>query len=388
MTTSDPMGDSAGRVFLNGNAETIERFARLADRCVGPSQHRDEGSRLRDAFLVCTGAWGPGELGDAPLRRTLASLGRGRRGRHVGNLGLYTAMQRFLGEREVVRALYGEHEQVWRALHETYTAENDATVARLRTAWEQAHALAPGLDPIALLRAGDALPPGPRTRPVGHLLRTHLAGQLTRAITNLIEADDRRSVDLAALWTHFHVAAGLEFDPLWVELRAQIVDQLLDATAVVLPGGSPSMLLVGLRFFQLEPVLTEALRRGTCFFGSSAGAMVLQRRVVLFNDRGVPRQEFHLFENGVRLIEGLQVFPHCTDRVQTDDPANLAYLAARFRHRVCVGLNAGSVLELRPDGGRWAARSVGEEDVVLFGALGEKRRYGPGEAVPELAAGA
>jgi hypothetical protein len=379
------MGDSAGRVLLNGNAETLERFASLAHRGVGPSQHRDDAARARDRVVVCTGAWGAGEPGDAPLRRAFAALGRGRRGRYVENLGVYAAMHRFLAEREVVRALCGEHEHVWRALLDTYVAENDATVARMREAWSKAHELAPELGMNAVLHTGEHLAPGPRTRPVGHLLRSHLAGQVGRAVTQLVEADNRRSNDLAALWSHFHVAAGLEFDPLWSELRAGLVDRLLDASMLVLPGGSPSLLLVCLRFFQLEPVLTEALRRGTCFFGSSAGAMVLQRRVVLFNDRGVPRQEFHLFENGLRLIEGLQVFPHCTDRVQTDDPTNLAYLAARFRYRVCVGLNAGSVLELRPDGGRWSARSVGEEDVVLFGPLGEKRRYAPGEAVPELA---
>jgi hypothetical protein len=63
---------------------------------------------------------------------------------------------------------------------------------------------------------------------------------------------------------------------------------------------------------------------------------------------------------------------------------NLAYLAARFRHRACVGLNQGSVLELVPSNGRWKGRSVGDEDVVVFGHTGEKHRFPPGSAVPDV----
>lgn len=381
---SDPMGDAPGRILLNGNAESIERFVKLAHRTLGPSRHRDPAVREREAVLICTGAWGPTELNDAALRRGFARTGRGLRGRFVNNLGVYTAMMTFLAERDVVRTLYDEHEQVWWALFKAYTAENGATVARLRDAWQHASEKLPGVTMHELLHLGENLPPGPRTRPVSVFLKGAYAAAVGRAVQALQEADERHARTLSELWTHFHLAAGCEFDPLWQELRAGLVQRILDASCIVLPGGSPSRLLVGFRFFQLEGVLVEALRRGTSVFGTSAGAMAFGRRVVVFNDRANPREEFQLLENGLRVVEGLQIFPHCTDRVQTDDPANLAYLAARFRHRACVGLNQGSVLELTPAGGRWRARSIGEEDVVVFGPLGEKRRYGAGEEVPEI----
>jgi hypothetical protein len=378
------MGPTPGRILLNGNAESIERFVRLADQGLGESRHRDPIVRARDHIVVCTGAWGPGELNDAPIHRRLAEAGRGSGGRFTTNLALWTSMQRFLDARHVVKQLYDEHETVWWELFKAYSAENGATVANLRAAWDRARERFPDATMRELLTMGDRRPPGPRTRPASVFLRVGYGRSVQRAVNALQDADSRHAATLRGLWTHFHVAAGLEFDPLWQQLRSELVEKLLTASVLLLPGGSPSRLLTGFRFFQLEGVLAEALRRGTSFFGTSAGAMVLGRRMVIFNDRAVPRQEFQLLDNGVRLVEGLQIFPHVTDRVQTEDPANLAYLAARFQNRRCVGLNQGSVLELLPEGGRWKGRSIGEEDVVLFGPSGEKVRYPPGTDVTDL----
>lgn len=380
---SDPMGNTPGKVLLNGNAETLDRFVQLADRTLGPSTHRDPVTRERDQVLICTGAWGRTELDDAPLRTAFSRTGRGGGGEHVVNLELYTTVQRYLDERHLAKSLYEEHEALWWELFHSYSAENASTVLQLRDAWERATKLQDP-DMYAFLTSGERLPPGPRTRPMEQFLRAALSGSLLRQVRALQEADGRHAERLKDLWTHFHHAAGLEFDPYWNQLRTTLVRRILKSTAIVLPGGSPSNLLIGFRFFQLEGVITEALRRGTGFFGTSAGAMVLGRRVVIFHDHREPREEFQLLENGVRLLEGFQVFPHCTDRVQTEDPANLAYLAARFHDRCCVGLNAGSVLELRPQGGRWVATSVGDEDVVVFGRTGEKHRYAPGAVLTEL----
>lgn len=384
MVTSDPMGERPGRILLNGNAESIQRFARLAHQTLGPSTHRDDGLRERDGVLVCSAAWGPTETNDAGLRRAFARLGRGQGGRAVENLGIYSAFRRFLAERPVVAQLYEEHEAVWRELHASYSLENDATVARIRALWERARNVLPDVSFSELLAEREDLPPGPRTRPTSVFLRIAYARQLERAVADLWDADERHASALKQLWTHFHLAAGIEFDGLWQELRAGLQQKVLDSSVIVMPGGSPSQFLLGWRFFALDYVVTEAVRRGVSIFGTSAGAMCLGRRVVVFNDKGNPRQEFQVLENGLRLVEGLQIFPHVTDRVQTEDPMNLAYLAARFRHRACVGLNQGSVLELLPSQGRWKGRSVGEEDVVVFGRSGEKRRFPPGSAVPDV----
>ena len=59
------------------------------------------------------------------------------------------------------------------------------------------------------------------------------------------------------------------------------VAALTDAELVVLPGGSPSRLLQGLRETPVGDLLVELVRRGTAVSGASAGAMVLGGWTVL-----------------------------------------------------------------------------------------------------------
>ena len=371
-----------GRVLLNGNAESATRLATLARNVLQHPRHRDPQVRENGPLLVVTGAWGAGERNDGPVREALQRVVP--RAHPPINLELYTFMRMFLARRPVVDALYKEHLDVGMELAQSYNAENDATVGLLRDVLSRSQSRLEKVSLPGMLAMGDQPPPGPPTRPVDHLLRVELASQLRRSILHLQLADDRHSVTLEDLWAHFHLAAGLEFDDLWLSLRRRLADRILGSSAVVLLGGSPFRLLEGLRFFQLAPVLAEALRRGTDFLGTSAGAMSLGRRVVVFHDKRQPRQEFSLLDTGMGLVHGLQVFPHVTDRVQTEDMANLAYLAARFRHRACVGLNAGSLLMLEAVAGSWFGTSLGDEDVVVFGHDGTKHRYPLGAPVPEV----
>ncbi len=90
---------------------------------------------------------------------------------------------------------------------------------------------------------------------------------------------------------------------------------------------------------------------------------------------------FQLYDRGLALLRDIQLFPHCVERIQTDDPDNLAYLARRFRHHVCVGLNQRSYLLFELDARR--ATSVGEDDgVYVFDPEGRKLCYRKGEAIP------
>ena len=375
MTSSDPMGVGAGRILLNGNAENADRFCQLAHDGAGPSRHRDPWHRRQDRVAMIMASWGRGESHDAPFRRRFDAMGRG----EVVNLGLFRGFVRVLREREVVKSLYDEHSHAWEQLYASYCEENDALVSNLRQAWDRAHGELNTPTMHTLLSAGDRMRPGPPTRPVQQYVERGYAQRLQRHVNALVKADDRRSAAMSELWEHFHLAAGLGFDSLWHELREMMSATLLQSSLVVLTGGDPAKLLIALRFFQLQDVLVEAVRRGAHVFGSSAGAMVLGRRVVIFHDRRNPRQEFQLFDNGIGLVGGFQVFPHVNDRLQTEDPNNLAYLAARFRHRTCVGLNAGSTLGLEPAEGSWRAWSAGDDDVVVFDPTGTKRRLAPGE---------
>ncbi len=371
------MGPGAGRVLMNGNAETTARFCALGSRAAGPSRHRDPKLRAADRVLIVTASWGRGELNDGALRRGFAEQQRG----EADNLRLWTAMSAFLGQRPIVRGLLSEHTAAWEQLREAYAVENDALTGTMRDAWARARRSLGIQHFPRLLKRGDRQLPGPPTRPVHHLIEHALAQQVQRNIDALVHADDLRAQGLRELWEHFRLAAGLEFDSLWQEQRLVLEQRILRSSLVALAGGDPSVLLTALRFFDLDGVFVEAIRRGVHVFGSSAGAMVMGQRVIIFHDRRLPRQEFLLLDNGLGLARGVQIFPHVHDRLHTEDPFNLAYLSARFRHRLCVGLNAGSTLALQPHQGQWLMWSAGDEDLVVFGPEGNKLRAAPGKRI-------
>ncbi len=128
----------------------------------------------------------------------------------------------------------------------------------------------------------------------------------------------------------------------------------------------------------MRSVFVEALRRGTTFITVSAGSLLLCERIIIYDDFAQGK-EFHLFDRGFGMVQALQIFPHCNDRIQVDDANNLAYLAHRFGERKCVGLNEGSYLLLEPSE-HHKARSLGSDDgVYVFDRSGEKRRYDRGE---------
>ena len=376
-TVSDPMGPGAGRVLMNGNAETPARFCALGAQAAGPSRHREPALRSADRVLIVTASWGRGELNDQPLRAGFAAQGRG----PADNLRLWTAMASFLKERPVVQGLFSEHTSAFEQLCDAYAVENDALTNTMRDAWARARSELGIKHFPRLLNRGDRQVPGPPTRPVHHLIEHALAQQVQRQVDALVNADDLRANTLRELWAHFLLAAGLEFDGLWQEQRQVLQERLLRSSLIAIAGGDPSTLLTALRFFDLGGVFVEAVRRGAHVFGSSAGAMVLGQRVIIFHDRRLPRQEFLLLDNGLGLSRGVQIFPHVHDRLHTEDPFNLAYLSARFRHRLCVGLNAGSTLALQPHRGQWRMWSAGDEDLVVFGPDGNKLRAAPGKRI-------
>jgi hypothetical protein len=108
--------------------------------------------------------------------------------------------------------------------------------------------------------------------------------------------------------------------------------------------------------------------------------MVLCERVIVYDDLATTPRDFQLYDRGLGLVRELQLFPHCMERIQTDDPDNLAYLARRFRHHLCVGLNQRSFLLL--EYGPTRATSLGADDgVYVFDHGGRKNCYRRGEAL-------
>jgi peptidase E len=378
-------GNVRGRLVFNGNMGSPHTFMQR----VRPWLLGARPDRQPPVVLLVSAAWGAGEYGEGPVREALNQAGvpsdwHAGFDRQIENLCVWHLQHEYLAQRPGVAAVARELAAVQDATRRFYVDKTAFHAQRIREAVAYAKSKV-GRD----FRIG-ALPLQPRddVRPEAtldgpRLLAHALTRELTHDLADLVQNDVRMLRSLDEAEEALAVRTGLRLDPLWQRMQATLNARILRADALFLPGGDPDVLLTALRFFDLKPALHETLRRGATFFSISAGTLVLGERMVIYDNYSADpaRREFRLYDRGLGLIGGLQILPHCMDRIHTDDPDNLAYLARRFSSHVCVGLNEESFLLVEP--ATPAATSIGTQDgVYVFGPDGVKQRFDAGQAIP------
>lgn len=373
-----------GRILFNGNIPGVDAFCERARPWLLDSAPHGRAPNV----LIVTAAWGENEFDEGHLKAALNRVGVPSRhvdgfDRQIRNLCVWHLWNGFLERRPDVRAVWRELADAQEATRQFYLEKTAFHADLVRRGARFARQRVPGW-------SLGAVPERPRDpiRPDGsetgtELLAAALSRELVRSIDVLVDNDARFLQVLRDAEHLLHARTGLRADPEWRRLRDGLEERILEADAVLFLGGSPRQLLEPVRFFDLRPALLETLRRGATFFAISAGALLLCERMIVYDERsGDPmRRDFRLFDAGLGLVGGLQVLPHCMDRIQTDDPDNLAYLSRRFSTHLCVGLNEESFLLVEMAGP--SATSVGRGDgVYVFGADGVKARYDAGEAIP------
>lgn len=368
-----------GAILFNGNAETVEELVRAAAPLLLSSRHEDpEVARSRRVLLV-TAAWGEGEHNEGHVKRALNEIGlpsRFERGfdRSLINLSLLHEVRGLSQSAPRLLAAWHEERRIAETARAFYLEHNAHLIQLFR------RTLAAGKREDANLTVARLASDQGYHGAGGRLVRYTLSRELRHALDTL-EANDDHLVDLLdEIEQRVFDAAGLAYDPAWRAAQQRLERRILEANAIILFGGHLDLLLDALRFFRLRDVLAEALRRGTQIVAMSAGAMVLCERVIIYDDFSSQRRDFQLYDRGLSLVRDIQLFPHCMERIQTDDPDNLAYLARRFRHHACVGLNQRSFLLFEP--GSHRAISTGEGDCVyVFDPEGRKIKYHRGEVI-------
>lgn len=368
-----------GRVLFNGNAGSD--LLDVSAPFVLGSAHG-----APPKVLIVTAAWGPGEYNEGPIKRALYGIGvpsdlRGGYDRNVYNLCAWHAWADFLGKRPEVARVHADIQVAQDEIRRFYLEKTAFHADLVRRGVRAVKARRPR---FSLGRVHERDPLRPEAVHTGsEIVEKALGRELAASIAALVENDDRMLQSFSDAEEALLARTGLRMDPQWRAVRARLEERILSADAVLLFGGSPQKLLSPFRFFDLRPALLETLRRGATVVASSAGALVLCERMIVYDERnGDPTQrDFRLLDAGLGLVGGLQILPHCMDRIHTDDPDNLAYLARRFGSRICVGLNEGSYLLV--DLGGPTATSVGRADgVYTFGVDGVKRQYHFGERIP------
>lgn len=370
-----------GRILVNGNMGSV---ADLVARARPWLFHRGRAPRV----LLVTAAWGEDEYQEGHVKEALNAAGvpsdwRDGADRGIANLCAWHVWQAWLARNHAVAAVDAELREVEEATRRFYVEKTSFHAHRVRRAVAFARARLDGFRLGALpVHERDSLRPE-ATMSGRELLGRALARELVHDVADLVQNDRRMLEALDEAEEMLPARTGLRLDPTWQRDRATLEGRVLDADVIFLFGGDPAQLLAPLRFFDLRPALREALRRGALLVSVSAGSLVLCERMIVYDDFSPDpaRREFRLFDRGLGLMGGLQVLPHCMDRIHTDDADNLAYLARRFATHVCAGLNEESFLLV--DLAEGTATSVGEHDgVYVFGPDGVKWRYGKGERVP------
>ena len=140
--------------------------------------------------------------------------------------------------------------------------------------------------------------------------------------------------------------------------RAEVSAALADAAALIIAGGHVGVLAEVLHLFNVAAALN-----GAPVIAWSAGAMALAGRIVLFHDRS-PQGPGHaeVYGSGLSLLRGVVLLPHARARLLLDDTARMAVFARRFAPARCVLLEAGTRIDVSPDGA-WppGVRVLGED---------------------------
>jgi len=369
-----------GAILFNGNAETEAHLVRAAAPLLLGSRHVDPAVSAARTVLLVTAGWAEGEHDEAHVKAALNEIGlpsrfEGGCDRALVNLSLLQELRDLFKAAPHLAEAWDELRRVEGTARSFYLSHNAHLIALFRRTLRRARELDPGVS-LARLVAEDGHSTEGRA-----LLRYALGREIQQALRTL-EANDDHLVDLLReIEQRAFDAAGVTYHPAFRSARERLEARILSANAVLLFGGRLDLLLDGLRFFRLREPMAEALRRGASFVAMSAGAMVLCERVIIYDDLAETPRDFQLFDRGLALCRELQLFPHCMERIQTDDPDNLAYLARRFRHHACVGLNQRSFLLLDLSARR--ATSQGADDgVYVFDPEGRKVRYRQGDQIP------
>ena len=388
-----------GSILFNGNIRMDVDFVYRYGGRILSSHHVDPEVRDSKRVLLVTAAWQHSEFDEGHVKQALFRVGIRSHvvngfERHVENLSVYHEFARFLEEEPAIARAFRETQDVIRRTKEFYRRKNGEFLRILRESVRYVREMFPGTSLAAILaydvnHARDTL----RRLDDRGLLFHYCCQDVQDTLAKIVENDDAMLSICHEIEAYFRDRSRLDESPRFIATRDRLRSRVLSANSIMVFGGNLAVLLTTLRFFRLRNAFHEALFRGTNYYSVSAGSMALAEKIIVYDDfwgdgHERPRKEFEFFDNGLGLVTRITLFPHCMDRIQTDDSDNLAYLAHRFSHGPCVGLNEDSFLlaESYADERLGCVRerylSVGEKDgVYVFDRAGNKTVRGQGDEV-------
>lgn len=385
-----------GFIVINGNARFESDFIHSQRERLLSSHHIDPAVRNWRKVLLITAAWRKDEFNEGHVKDALLSIGipsreSGGFEQNIQNLGLYHEFNRLRDIDPGLYAFYHRKQEVIKKTKEFYARKNNEFLAILRDQVRMMRELFPNASLNGIL---DYDVPHHSRDLTGfdeiELFHHFCCQDVQDTMAKIIENDSLMLRICDQIEGYFRDRSRVEEHPVYIAMREEFRNRILSANSIFIFGGHMPVLLNRLKFFDLKGVFNEALCRGTNFYTVSAGSMALADKVIVYDDfghraEGGHGREFEFFDNGLGLVTKVAIFPHCMDRIQTDEPDNLSYLANRFSSGPCVGLNEESFLLVEtvqdPQTGSVCDRfvSIGHGDgVYVFDQSGRKicRRFG------------
>ncbi|HEU4331560.1 MAG TPA: Type 1 glutamine amidotransferase-like domain-containing protein [Lapillicoccus sp.] len=150
--------------------------------------------------------------------------------------------------------------------------------------------------------------------------------------------------ELRALYGEAYASGAAGASELWAQHRGEVAEALAGSSVLAVAGGHVGMLLRTMQFFSVRPPTELPV------VAWSAGAMVMTRTVVLFNDFAQVHPGAEVWDRGLARVEHVIALPHARRRIHLDDRVRTQTFVRRFEGYACLLLDDGARVEVGPDG--------------------------------------
>lgn len=389
-----------GSIILNGNIRfEVDYIYKFKDR-INSSNHTNPEVRKNKKVLLITAAWRKEEYNEAHVKKALRDIGIKSKYKNgydinIQNLAIYHTFNEFKKDEPEIYNLYHEKQENIIAVKEFYRKKNRSLVDILKSQMKQIKKEFPGVSFSEVMNYDVK---GEAKRMVDKDVRQHRFHYYCRDVQYTLKHIRDMDNEMAAVSTeiddYFFKKSRVAENPTYQKQKKMLEERILSSNSIFIFGGHVAVLMNRLNFYKLKDVFRKALADGTNFYTVSAGSDVLCDKIILYGwvdlEHPDPDRDFEFFDHGFGLITKLTLFPHCLDRIKTEDPDTLSYLAHRFESSICVGLDQNSFLKLETyldENDRMYERyvSVGkEEGAYVFDKSGKmiEKRYGEELDIP------
>jgi hypothetical protein len=375
-----------GSIIIEGGSGRDPALLEAARERILRPVHDDPDVRRSRKVLLITAAWQGEEFAEAHLKEVIHGMGvrariPGAADDNVQNLSVYYEFRRFSELEPEAAALYHQKQQDVLRVMELYRRANRMGLQLLKQQLASVQGWYPEWS-FAQLLDHSRLDSPARER----MLRLG-AEELRAGLERIREQDEWVLRRLDRLDADFRERADLRNNATWRRQRRLLAHRVRSAATIILYGGHLAVLLNRLHFYDLGPILRQALAAGATVAARAAGAMVLGDRVVVYHDAYQDRHHtFEVLGRGLRLLSGMLVLPQHAERIRKGSADHLAFISRRFPLGTCIGLDEGALLTVDGSDTTQAINHGPVGSAIRFGINGRERALEPGEVVPMAAA--